>query len=105
MPPNDSAEAMYLVLGHLQDMGLPQTYQTMLAELRMPAGPGYKLAKHVSLLRILLDWKRAFEARFHGTPRIIEPIEVRGSRDGNLLQLPSRPTRAVREPAWTCFLW
>ncbi len=32
-----------------------------------------ELAPHVSLLRILLDWKRAFEARFSGTPRIIQP--------------------------------
>lgn len=33
-----------------------------------------ELAPHVSLMRILLDWKRAFEARFQGTPRIIQPV-------------------------------
>jgi hypothetical protein len=28
-------------------------------------------------MRILLDWKRAFEARFNGTPRIIQPLAVK----------------------------
>ncbi|KAJ9506409.1 hypothetical protein QJQ45_004922 [Haematococcus lacustris] len=66
----ETTEAVCLMLGFCTDFGLANAKQALMKETGIDDSVAV-LAEHVSLLRVLNDWRAAFARKYSGTPRIV----------------------------------